>query len=101
MGRHDLDAGARVRLRVDELPLRRRCCRARSAWAVRETGTSTSLSTLVLRWTGTSWSRVFIPSVGSDAKVWAVTALSSSDAWAVGTADGKTLILHWNGTVWK
>jgi hypothetical protein len=27
-----------------------------------------------------------------------VTALSGNDAWAVGGANGKTLILDWNGT---
>ncbi len=30
-----------------------------------------------------------------------MTALSGSDAWAVGIAGGKTLILHWNGQRWS
>jgi hypothetical protein len=30
-----------------------------------------------------------------------VIALSASDAWAVGIADGKTLILRWNGQTWS
>jgi hypothetical protein len=29
-----------------------------------------------------------------------VSALSSSDAWAVGALGTKTLVLHWNGTAW-
>ena len=30
-----------------------------------------------------------------------VAAASASSAWAVGYAGSKTLILRWNGTVWK
>jgi hypothetical protein len=30
----------------------------------------------------------------------AVAALSATDAWAVGTIDGKTLTEHWNGQTW-
>jgi hypothetical protein len=30
-----------------------------------------------------------------------VTATSASNAWAVGSADSKTLIIHWNGSTWK
>ncbi len=29
-----------------------------------------------------------------------VSALSASDAWAVGSTGTKTLILHWNGASW-
>jgi len=25
----------------------------------------------------------------------------SGSAWAVGNADAKTLMLHWNGTTWR
>jgi hypothetical protein len=42
-----------------------------------------------------------VPSPGPDANLWGVTALSGSDAWAVGIADGKTLILRWNGQMWS
>ena|SRR6266566_4685914 len=30
-----------------------------------------------------------------------VAVLSARSAWAVGSAGGKTLILRWNGTVWR
>jgi hypothetical protein len=30
-----------------------------------------------------------------------VTAVSARNAWAVGLAGFKTLILRWNGTAWK
>ena len=41
------------------------------------------------------------PDPGLDARLLGVTALSGSDAWAVGIADGKTLILRWNGQMWS
>jgi hypothetical protein len=41
------------------------------------------------------------PNPGPDAYLQGVTALSGSDAWAVGTAGGKTLILRWNGQMWS
>jgi len=30
-----------------------------------------------------------------------VTAVSASQAWAVGESNGKTLIVRWNGTAWR
>ena len=55
---------------------------------------------MILRWNGSVWTRV--PSPGSDADLQGVTALSGSDAWAVGgTTGGKTLILRWNGQTWS
>jgi hypothetical protein len=83
---------------------------AGTAWAVGCTGgcftadghglLSTS-ATLILRWNGTAWTRVPSPNPGPFAYLSSVTATSSSDAWAVGTAGGKTLILHWNGQTWS
>jgi eukaryotic-like serine/threonine-protein kinase len=74
---------------------------AGTAWAVGRTSTSTSARTLILRWDGTAWTQVPSPSLGPGGSLLGVTALSSSDAWAVGTADGKTLILRWNGQMWS
>jgi eukaryotic-like serine/threonine-protein kinase len=83
---------------------------AGTAWAVGCTGgcftadghglLSTSAA-LILRWNGTAWTRVPSPDPGPFADLSGVTALSGSDAWAVGSAGGKTLILHWNGQVWS
>jgi hypothetical protein len=68
---------------------------------------------LVLHWNGTAWTRQASPSpsstgVASFNKLRGVTALSPTDAWAVGYygrttqqgSVGKPLILHWNGTSW-
>ena len=82
------------------------------AWAVGyETGTGALASTtLILHWNGTAWSPVKSPNPGSYSnELLGVSAVSGSDAWAVGyyTDPGvgaltyKTLILHWNGTAWS
>jgi hypothetical protein len=77
------------------------------AWAVGCYGTPASGAehTLALRWTGTRWAREPAPSPGASSCLSAVTAVSPSDAWAVGTASsvngpGQTLVLHWDGTRW-
>jgi hypothetical protein len=59
--------------------------------------------TLIEHWDGTSWTVVPSPSPGPDGfggELRAVTAVSSTSAWAVGD-DGATLIEHWNGSAWK
>jgi len=40
------------------------------------------------------------PSPGTGAGLADVAATSARNAWAVGSAGGKTLILRWNGTIW-
>ena len=53
------------------------------AWAV---GTSFGPDDLTLHWNGTAWSQVSVPSPGSTAnkQLSGVSAVSASDAWAVG-----------------
>jgi len=78
-----------------------------TAWAVGCTGcgalTSTRASgrSLILRWNGTSWTRVPSPDPAPGTYLSHVIALSGRDAWAVGWADNKTLILRWNGQTWS
>jgi len=78
---------------------------ARNGWAVGETGsaTGTKTKTLILRWNGTSWSRVPSPTPAGGATLYGVSVTSARSAWAVGWAyrGGKTLILHWNGSAWS
>src|SRR5207302_1739703 len=63
-------------------------------------------ATMILHWNGTAWKTVTSPNPSSTAD-WlsAVSAVSSSDAWAVGyyfaSSGDKTLTLHWNGTAWS
>jgi hypothetical protein len=83
---------------------------AGNAWAVGDLETATDVLTLVLHWNGRSWTQVASPSPGpapvGDSLV-DVSALSPTDAWAVGDfitlgpgPTFKTLVLHWNGTKW-
>ena len=97
---------------------------ARNAWAagsfcVRRCQQSGEVDhTLILHWNGASWSRVASPGAGTGAGgvdvLSGVTGGSARNAWAVGyscakrcepvsagAADGRTLILHWNGARWS
>ncbi|MBA3552435.1 MAG: hypothetical protein H0W27_06160 [Actinobacteria bacterium] len=63
---------------------------------------------MTLHWDGTVWSRVNGPNdVSTDDYLSGVSALSATDAWAVGqsfdplTGEYDTLILHWDGTSWS
>jgi hypothetical protein len=57
---------------------------------------------LALHWNGTSWSRVSIPTPGPvNDGYYGVTAISPTDAWAVGISRGReTMLMHWDGTSW-
>lgn len=79
-----------------------------NAWAVGSFSNGTALQTLALHWNGSAWKRVKSPSPGGaahDSELASVTALSATNAWAVGWySDGlvrHTLILHWNGKTWR
>src|SRR5690349_2778115 len=85
-----------------------RAASASSIWAVGSTSDGTSSQTLIEHWNGTTWTTVPSPDpggTGNDNYLFAVAAISHSDAWAVGeivTGTGiQTLTLHWNGTSWK
>jgi hypothetical protein len=52
--------------------------------------------------TGAGWRLVSTPSVGpAGGDLRAVTVVSAHDIWAVGSAGGKPLALHYDGTRWK
>jgi hypothetical protein len=77
------------------------------AWAVGDYQSASRWNTLVVRWNGSAWHHVRSPDVKGSAQsgLNAVAAVSPSYAWAVGVYwNGhwwRTLIEHWNGTVWK
>jgi hypothetical protein len=84
---------------------------ATDAWAVgyyRNPLTNVSANSLALHWNGTTWTKVASPSPGGDSGLSLlndVTAISPTDAWAIGlfsTTSGQEqpLVLHWNGTSW-
>jgi hypothetical protein len=81
---------------------------ARDAWAVGATGSGDGPEkTAVLHWNGRAWKRVAAPSPDPSASLAALAPVSPGDIWAVGTgSDSKrtrftTVLLHWNGTVWR
>ncbi|HEY6276382.1 MAG TPA: hypothetical protein VIX86_08615 [Streptosporangiaceae bacterium] len=62
---------------------------------------------IIDHWNGTAWSQVTVPSTGySTNGLYAVSASSTSDAWAVGRSEPQRytfypLGMHWNGTAWS
>jgi len=78
-----------------------------SVWPVGyEEGKHPPSRTLIQHWDGERWRIVPSPNVGeSDNRLYAVTALSSSNVWVVGqygTSNAlKTLTMHWDGIEWK
>ncbi len=83
---------------------------ASDVWAVGnyDNGAGSVREPLTLHWNGSSWTVVSSPGVGANENyLYGVTAISSSDAWAVGdyndSAGGveQTLTLHWNGSAWS
>jgi hypothetical protein len=80
------------------------------AWAVgTDVNSAGNQATLTLHWNGTKWLQVASPDPGTGTSKFdelkAVSAVSASDAWAVGyyldsAGDAETLALQWNGTKW-
>ena len=79
------------------------------AWAVGNYSTpARPYVPFIARWNGTSWKTVPSPNPGlaDGTSLRDVSALSATDAWAVGTytpspGTAGALILHWDGTRWR
>jgi hypothetical protein len=79
---------------------------ANDVWAV---GTDILTGTLAMHWNGAVWSNVPTPAEGTTNTILhGVAAVSANDVWAVGYYHNpnlgdvdRTLILHWNGSVWS
>jgi len=68
-------------------------------WAVGDLlGTSTGAPALALHFDGRRWSQVPTPII---AGLFGVTALSTSNVWAVGARTNGPVVEHWNGTAWR
>jgi len=60
-----------------------------------------SFRPLILHWDGTRWTRQPSPNDGQPFySLTGAAAVSSSDAWAVGSGNSGAVILHWDGTRW-
>ena len=79
---------------------------SKDVWAVGYSGASGRYKTLIERWDGTQWRVVTSPNAVTtgDNTLTSVDALSSTNAWAVGSSrtssSRKSLIQRWNGTSW-
>ena len=76
---------------------------ARDIWAVGDDGHGHAIA---FRSDGTSWTSSTLPAAGND-NLQGVKAFSPTDVWAVGsqiaagTLQGRTLVMHWNGSAWS
>ena len=75
---------------------------ARDAWVVGSYWPS-GVAPLIEHWDGTTWRQVPSPSPNRGFELAGVTAISASNAWAVGASSttGMTLIEHWDGRAWR
>ena len=78
---------------------------ATDAWAVGWRGGTqgeTPLETLILHWDGVAWTQVPSPNIPAGAnQLSAITALSASEVWAVGSAGGAPLAMRFDGSAWS
>jgi hypothetical protein len=80
---------------------------SKDVWAVGSSTSAGRSQTLIERWNGAQWRVVKSPNAGtsSDNVLTSVDALSSTNAWAVGSSfkreSRKSLIQRWNGTSWR
>ena len=81
---------------------------AQDVWAVGSFSNALDTpQTLIEHWDGSTWNQVASSNVGPNTNVLtAVSAISSTDVWAVGQYDGpsgflRTLVEHWNGQQWS
>ena len=77
-------------------------------WVVGVYGTDANNSTVltyVQHWNGTTWNAGYVFSPSSFNFLFAITATSSTDVWAVGAyvpgSTVLTLVEHWNGIAWS
>ena len=90
------------------------CTAASDCWAVGYSDSNPGLGddggiarTLILRWNGTSWSRVASPNTSATQHNFlsSVACASASECWAVGHSSdpgvAQTLILRWDGSSWS
>lgn len=78
---------------------------ANNVWAVGYRGgtqNETPLETLILHWDGAGWRHVASPNIAGGAnQLSGITAISANDIWAVGSAGGAPLAMHWDGNAWS
>jgi hypothetical protein len=79
---------------------------ANDIWAVGGTAPPTfgETRTLTLHWNGATWEEVSTPDTGPYSELKGVSAVSTDDAWAVGShVQGgfrQGFVMHWDGSTW-
>lgn len=78
---------------------------AGTLWVAGERTTDEGERHLVLRWDGSEWEQMEVPSVGVEGYLTDVEAVSPTDVWAVGAYDSRkgleqSLVMHYDGTAW-
>jgi hypothetical protein len=77
---------------------------AADVWAVGDTSAFVGFGSnpVIEHWDGASWSLVSSPTIPQGGRLQAVTAVSSTDIWAVGTQFPEMgLAEHWDGLSWS
>ncbi|REH34736.1 hypothetical protein BCF44_11912 [Kutzneria buriramensis] len=73
---------------------------ANDVWVVGSNG-ARHPTPVIQHWDGTSWSQVPQPVTGFDSVLHSVSAVSSTDVWAVGEQNlNQTVTEHWDGKSW-
>lgn len=79
-----------------------------AGWAQDPNGPQFVKRTLIQHFNGSTWNIVSSPNRSGDtlSQLYSVAAVSTNDAWAVGSSlngnlPSRTLIQHWNGTQWS
>jgi len=80
---------------------------ANDVWAVGEywvDATPSGITVLAQHWDGATWNNVAIPQPSAFSYLFGVTAIASTNVWAVGTywngSGWQTLVEHWDGATW-
>ena len=74
-------------------------------WVAGERTTDEGERHLVLRWDGSAWEQMDVPSVGVEGFLTDIEAVSPTDVWAVGAYDSRkgleqSVVMHFDGTAW-
>jgi hypothetical protein len=74
-----------------------------TAWAVGFSGSADqgTQQALVITWDGTAWSKADLPTLPQPSTLSGAMARGPREAWAVGSVQGRPLVLRFNGTSWK
>lgn len=72
------------------------------AWAVGYEYAAGNVAALAIHWDGQNWQDVQTADLhGRQSQLYSVSAVSSTDVWAIGNSSSGPLIEHWDGVAWS